>query len=95
MRRAYFALVLSAGFWLTCALCSGQGAPQVTFTGAPSFPGLNLLKNPDFTAHAGAEIADWQWMTATPSNFEVGWSEMGRTAPGSARIDHPPVHRRR
>ena len=78
--------MLTAELGLACTLGAAQGAPQITFNAAPSFPELNLLKTPDFTAHDGAKIAGWQWLTATPSNFENGWSEVGRTAPGSAWI---------
>ncbi len=86
MRDVRFLLALASGLLLAGAPCRAQVAPQITLSGVPSLPEKNLVKNPEFTAHDGDKLVDWQWMTATPSNFEVGWAPVGRTAPGAAWI---------
>lgn len=83
-RRRLHPPISSACLWLAAAAALAQPAPQVSFTAAPTYPDRNLLKNADFSLHDGGGIAQWRFQTATPSNFDVGWAEPGRTAPGSA-----------
>lgn len=54
---------------------------------APTHPEQNRLQNADFAQRGEDDLpAGWEFTTADPENFEVGWAEVGRSGPGSARI---------
>ncbi|MGD9497847.1 MAG: hypothetical protein AB7Y46_16210 [Armatimonadota bacterium] len=59
----------------------------ITWSVAPTQPDENRLRNADFAQRDNAGPVQWEFTTAIPDNFEVGWSEVGRSAPGSARIN--------
>jgi hypothetical protein len=87
MRRVSGLLVVLSGLLTLVSAARAQEPVKIVVTGTPSFPAQNLLKNADFTLHTGTQITDWTFNTATPTNFDIGWSEVGRTAPGSAWIN--------
>jgi len=69
------------------AMAAAAGPVTMAWSVAPSRPDENRLRNADFSEQGDAGPAHWEFTTALPDNFEVGWSETGRTAPGSARIN--------
>lgn len=82
--RLLMAAVVAAGV----ATTGWAAAPvSMSWTVAPTHPEHNRVRNADFAQRGeDGNPAGWEFTTATPENFEVGWSEVGRGGPGSARI---------
>lgn len=83
-RRVLIAALMTAGL---ATIGWAAGPVSMSWTVAPTHPEQNRLRNGDFAQRGeDGNPADWEFTSATPENFEVGWSEVGRTAPGSARM---------
>ena len=61
-------------------------APEIQVAVAPSRLDANLLTNADIADHDADQPVAWEFTTAQPDNFEVGWSAEGHADPGSLRI---------
>ncbi len=59
---------------------------EIGWDAQASRPDANRLVNADCAAHDDGLPTAWAWGTAIPENFVADWSDVGRTAPGSAHI---------
>lgn len=81
--RATFLLLAAAVLLAWGAGLSGADEP------APLAP--NLVFNPDLEEGIDGEPAGWRWTTAVPDNFEVAWTDEGRTGKGLYLKSHSAV----
>jgi len=85
-RPALSAAVLLVTLAATHAVAHAAGPVIMSWSVAPTLPDENRLRNADFSELGDDGPADWEFTTAIPENFKVGWLQEGRTAPGSAHI---------
>ncbi len=85
-RSTWRPLLVAVAAMAAAGTAHSAGPVTMAWSVTPSRPEANRLGNADFSARGEAGPAQWEFTTAMPENFEVGWSEMGRTAPGSAYI---------
>jgi len=86
-RSTWRLLVVALAALVATGVAPAAGPVTMAWSVAPSQPAENRLRNADFSERGDAGPAQWEFTTAVPGNFVVGWSEVGRSAPGSAYID--------
>ncbi|MBI3920027.1 MAG: hypothetical protein HY318_01315 [Armatimonadetes bacterium] len=75
MVRSFTVLLAAIGMCVPRAWAFAQYPVTVEFTGEPSYPDQNRLKNAGLSVHEGDKVKEWSFRSAVMDNFSYGWRD--------------------